>query len=226
MTMENNKHPGRLGRPPKQEAGQTRERLLDAALNLFATQGFAGTSMRQIAQAVGIRESAIYAHFASKEALYQTLFEQIGPPTKLISDLLESHPTMAQLDPEQVLRTVAHRMITTWDEPRARLFTSLLLREGALGTAGGSSLLLSAIDLTLQELGDLFRYWREQGLILQAFPPEHLVWELIAPLASLRFLYWHAQATEAERETGHRRAELHIDYFLYTVLSQRKDAHE
>jgi AcrR family transcriptional regulator len=178
--------------------------------------------MRQIAQAVGIKESAIYAHFASKEALYQTLFEQIGPPTLLINDLLESSPSMAQLDPQHVLREVAHRIITVWDEPRARLFTSLLLREGALGTAGGSSLLLSAIDLTLQQLGDLFRCWKEQGLVLETFPPEHLVWELIAPLASLRFLYWHAQATEAERETGHRRAELHIDYFLHTVLSQKE----
>jgi hypothetical protein len=79
----------------------------------------------------------------------------------------------------------------------------------------------------MQQLGDLFRCWREQGLVLEAFPPEHLVWELIAPLASLRFLYWHAQATEAEREIGHRRAELHIDYFLHTVLlSQRKETHE
>jgi AcrR family transcriptional regulator len=222
--MESKKQGGRLGRPPKHEARNTRERILDAALELFAAQGFAGTSLRQIAQVVGIKESAIYAHFASKEAMYQTLFEHIGPPTSLIHDLLMPGTSIvAQLDPEAVLREVVRRILAQWDEPRARLFTSLMLREGALGTAGGSSLLLSAIDLTSQQLGDLLRQWREQGRVLDTFPPEHLVWELIAPLAAIRFLYWHAQATEAERETGHRRAALHIEYFLHTVLSPRNE---
>src|SRR5262245_9884564 len=199
--MESTNHPGRLGRPPKQEARQTRERLLATALELFAAHGYAGTSLRQIASAVGIKESAIYAHFESKEALYQALFARIGPPTSLIHDLLLAGSISVQPDPEQVLREVVQRISTLWDEPRARLFTSLMLREGTLGTAGGSALLFSAIDRTSQEVGDLFRQWREQGLVLAAFPPEHLVWELIAPLAALRFLYWHAQATEEERET-------------------------
>jgi AcrR family transcriptional regulator len=54
-----------MGRPSKDEARKTREDILSAALDLFAEQGFAGTSVRQIAQAVGVAESALYYHFRS-----------------------------------------------------------------------------------------------------------------------------------------------------------------
>src|SRR5689334_15909579 len=129
--MEMNKPPSRLGRPPKQEARNTRERILDAAIELFAAQGFAGTSLRQIAQAVGVKESAIYAHFESKEALYRTIFEQIGPPVAIVDELLGSDlSTIAQLDPETVFREVARCTIERWNEPRARLFICIALREG------------------------------------------------------------------------------------------------
>lgn len=58
---------GRDGRP-------TRERISAAALELFATKGFDGTSVRDIARAAGIAEGALYRHFPSKEALARSLF--------------------------------------------------------------------------------------------------------------------------------------------------------
>ncbi|MEI8255612.1 MAG: TetR family transcriptional regulator [Deltaproteobacteria bacterium] len=61
------------GRPPKDPARDTRQALLDAGLELFAMHGFHGTSLRQIAQAVGVRESALYNHFDSKEALFHAI---------------------------------------------------------------------------------------------------------------------------------------------------------
>ncbi len=45
----------------------TREKILDVALDLFTDQGFDGTSMREIAERLGITKPAIYYHFASKE---------------------------------------------------------------------------------------------------------------------------------------------------------------
>ncbi|PRY08929.1 TetR/AcrR family transcriptional regulator [Kineococcus rhizosphaerae] len=49
--------------------GDTRERLLVAAIEAFAREGFGGTSMRTLASAVGIKAAAIYAHFPSKESI-------------------------------------------------------------------------------------------------------------------------------------------------------------
>jgi AcrR family transcriptional regulator len=51
----------------------TRERILDVALDLFADQGFDGTSMREIAARLGITKPSIYYHFASKEDILLAL---------------------------------------------------------------------------------------------------------------------------------------------------------
>lgn len=51
----------------------TRTRLLQAGLQGFATTGYAGTSIRDLAGAVGIKESSVYKHFSSKQAIFDAL---------------------------------------------------------------------------------------------------------------------------------------------------------
>jgi AcrR family transcriptional regulator len=55
------------------EQADTRERILDVALELFSDQGYEKTSLRQIAERMGFSKAAIYYHFASKEDLLLAL---------------------------------------------------------------------------------------------------------------------------------------------------------
>ena len=48
------------------DEGDTRERILDVALDLFIEQGYDKTSLRQIAEPLGFTQAAIYYHFAAK----------------------------------------------------------------------------------------------------------------------------------------------------------------
>lgn len=52
-----------------------REAILDAAMQLFGKLGYTGTSMRDIAGAVGVLPGSLYAHIASKEALLVDIVE-------------------------------------------------------------------------------------------------------------------------------------------------------
>jgi AcrR family transcriptional regulator len=55
------------------DAASTRERILDAALDLFVEQGYDGTSLRQIAEQLGVTKAALYYHFESKEDILMAL---------------------------------------------------------------------------------------------------------------------------------------------------------
>ena len=55
----------------------TKQEILEAALELFSVQGFEATSISQIANAVGIRKASLYSHFESKQAILDTLLKEV-----------------------------------------------------------------------------------------------------------------------------------------------------
>lgn len=59
--------------PARADSDGTRRRIYEQALILFADRGYHGVSMRDIAQACGIKASSIYAHLPSKEQLLYDL---------------------------------------------------------------------------------------------------------------------------------------------------------
>ena len=59
------------------ERGNTKQVILEAALELFSVQGFEATSISQIADAVGIRKASLYSHFGSKQEILDTLVKEV-----------------------------------------------------------------------------------------------------------------------------------------------------
>lgn len=59
----------------KEEAAQTRQQLLTAALSIFSRQSFDATSLEEVAEAAGVTRGAIYHHFGSKADLFLALIE-------------------------------------------------------------------------------------------------------------------------------------------------------
>jgi AcrR family transcriptional regulator len=73
----------------KQALRNTREEILGLSVPLFATVGFDGVSMRDIAAAVGVTPAALYHHFSDKEQLYldavgYAFEEKVGPLKSLL----------------------------------------------------------------------------------------------------------------------------------------------
>jgi len=63
----------RSPRKPKGQGGERREEILDAALALFSDKGLQAVSTRQIAEAAGISQPALYGYFATKDDLIAEL---------------------------------------------------------------------------------------------------------------------------------------------------------
>jgi AcrR family transcriptional regulator len=58
-----------------EQARETRRRLLDVALDLFAERGYDGTSLQMIADKVGVTKAAVYYHFRTKADILEALNE-------------------------------------------------------------------------------------------------------------------------------------------------------
>ncbi len=85
----------------------TREQIIVAAQDLFISQGYHGTSMRQIAGQVGIALGGLYNHFSSKEAVFEAVFERYHPYREVIPALLEAQGDTI----EDVIRNAADEML-------------------------------------------------------------------------------------------------------------------
>ncbi|MBR2767735.1 MAG: TetR/AcrR family transcriptional regulator [Solobacterium sp.] len=58
-------------------ANDTKERILDAALEMFSQNGYAGTNIRELSGSLGLVKSGVYKHYASKEAIWNALLDQM-----------------------------------------------------------------------------------------------------------------------------------------------------
>jgi AcrR family transcriptional regulator len=92
-----------VGRPRsggrQRPGGTAREEILDAAAELFTSRGYAATSTRTIADAVGVRQASLYYHFDSKEELLEELLAETVRPSLAFAASLEisTAPADAQL---------------------------------------------------------------------------------------------------------------------------------
>ena len=75
--------------PRRRKGERTAERILDAAEALFAEQGYAGATLRDVATAVGVRTSSLYNHFPNKESLYAAVLERgISPVLDVLTEVV------------------------------------------------------------------------------------------------------------------------------------------
>ncbi|MGW0914764.1 TetR/AcrR family transcriptional regulator [Streptomyces sp. NPDC002784] len=66
--------------------GNTRQRIQDVALELFAEQGYEKTSLREIAEHLDVTKAALYYHFKTKEEILVSIYDDLTRP---ILDLIE-----------------------------------------------------------------------------------------------------------------------------------------
>lgn len=117
------------GLDARERQAQRRQQLLDAALELFATKGYFGTSIEQICQTAYVGTKAFYELFDSKEACYLALLEEAAAQmSQAMLSALDEAPDDPREGARALLAAFAHAVV---DDPRVARAT--------FGQAGGIS---------------------------------------------------------------------------------------
>jgi len=99
-----------VGRIAGVAAAQTRERLLQAAADVFAERGYDGTRVADIAAAAGVSNGALYSHFASKAELLVAALQTHGRRT--LAEMFAADPSRSVTD---LLLVIGQRLLDSRD---------------------------------------------------------------------------------------------------------------
>ncbi|MER5415721.1 TetR/AcrR family transcriptional regulator [Streptomyces virginiae] len=94
---------------PQRRRGDTRQRIQDVALELFAEQGYEKTSLREIAERLEVTKAALYYHFKTKEDIIISIFEDLTRPIDELITWAEGQPRTLETKRE-VLRRYSEAM--------------------------------------------------------------------------------------------------------------------
>ncbi len=164
-------------------ANDTKERILDAALEMFSQNGYAGTNIRELSASLGLVKSGVYKHYESKEAIWNALLdemiayygehfgsaEHLPPAPDSLDDLAEMTMRMVKLTVHDE-RIVMTRKVLTLEQ-----FRDVRARELAT-----KHFLTGLTDMFTQ----IFTGMMEKGLLRQD-DPAMLALAYTAPISAL-----------------------------------------
>lgn len=150
---------------------ESRARILDAALRLFASHGYERTTVRMIAAEAGVAQGLMYSHFAGKEELLRALFEQSvadvyasfelaaagadGPPGAeqiirgafaMLRERLDFWRLSYGVRTQPEVLAALGDALAAWTADIGRTLEQALTAEGAANPAVEAKLLFAAID--------------------------------------------------------------------------------
>jgi len=176
----------------------TRALILERAIPLFANVGITGTSMREIAKAVGITPAALYYHFPDKDSLYfeamryayadqveafhRTIREE-GPPWQRLEAFVTQLTEFLFAKPD--VRRLFQRERLEGDEERLRLLVENMFQQQFEGLTNLAREIAPKFDphLWAISVAGLVMYHVESGSIRRYLPgwsPEHEKPEAVA----------------------------------------------
>ena len=157
----------------------TKDKILDAALTLFAENGYNGTSVEQIAKAVGIKAPSLYKHYKSKEDILNALvdsaearYEEMFGSERNIGKIPESR--------EEFIEMTMGRISFTMRDPIIRKTRMFLVQEQFRNQRTSEVTTRHQLDGIQRMYAKILKGMMDKGLVKQD-DPELLSAELTAP---------------------------------------------
>lgn len=197
----------------------TKERILEEALKLFAQSGYSGTSMKDIAQRLGITKAALYKHYTGKQEILQRITERMSQMDlehaqeyEMPEVPLEEDQEAYEHVPADKIRTYTKAMFRHWtEESFSSDFRKMLTLEQYRDPEMARLYRMYLASGPVEYMTDIFRPMTDSDetagrLALQFYGPVFL-------------LYTVYDETE-EKESVIRMLDRHMEHFFRFTLSQ------
>ncbi|MEZ5288119.1 MAG: TetR family transcriptional regulator [Vicinamibacterales bacterium] len=198
-----------MARPRNADGQRTRQAIIDAALDLFGEKGYFGTTLRDVAAAVGIRESAIYNYFRGKEALFLAL---ISADQESRLEHLDAALESAGGDARVLLEQLATRLLDDFRAPRQQRVFRILMSDGIRLARAGRLNLVERMSAGRTRMRELMRRLVRDGVLRDA-DPDVLAMAFAAPLVMWRQMH-AVDATQPAVRRPDRFVAQHVEQFL------------
>jgi len=164
----------------------TREKILNESLDLFAENGYHGTSMRQIAKEVGIKGSSIYNHFSGKEEIFSELFNYLAP-LDLKSEKFRTKFQAAEVDPLETLNYFGGIVIEEMQNQKKVKLLKMMLKENNNPVV--KKRLQLRMENNIERITAFFLRLKQEGKIKNGLDPEFTANEFVGDLIYYRMRY-------------------------------------
>ncbi len=162
-------------RPDGRSRTDTRARIQQIAVELFAEHGYEGTSLREIAERLGVTKAALYYHFKSKEDIILSLVEDYQAQMDALIAWAGSHPANAETRRE-ILSRYMHIVAE-----RSQVFRMLHQNQAALNTMASALRTLKTAPLQLaDQLAGPGATLRERARVMMALGAMSVGWMYLA----------------------------------------------
>ena len=191
----------------------TRERIKEEALNLFSIYGFAGGSVRDIGKKVGIRESALYNYFSSKEALILELINDAKNNSFGI-DLLTDE-LLGKLDkPKIFIEKFVAILLNNWNEEKNKKYLRLLLIE-QFSSNKDSDISLNMLINDIINIWEMIFTQMINFKVIKNYNPKIIAEEFVYPLFMLRLQFLTEKFVNWDELN--QKSNSHIQYFWNSI---------
>jgi len=186
----------------------TKDRILNAALTLFAERGYDGVGVDLIAARAGLKGPSLYKHFRGKAEILDALIERTGLYYEMNFGSAE-RPGKIPESTEELIALSMGRIRFTMQDPLIRKVRRLLVMEQFRNPAIAALATAHSMDGIQHMYAGIFRAMQERGILRQD-DPEAMAAEFAAPV-TLLLQMCDRQPERQEEALG--RIEIHLQHF-------------
>ena len=204
----------------------TKQRILDKALELFAQRGYDAVSVGEIAAAVGIRAPSLYNHFSGKQAIFDAIVEATAARYKRdtgrlsvhVQDAEEDVPVFTGITEETLLEKVRGMFLYSLHDPVISRFRRMMTMEQFRSPALAALYSRRYVDRMVAYHAEIFRSQIAAGQLRRA-EPGTLALMYVSPVIALLGICDRQPEREAECL---EKLEAHVRLF-YRAFQERGD---